>query len=359
MRNEKWHRGLLAAEWVAMGYLLLTLIVMAVQWSSLTDPQGMLLLRAGFVAATMSAWGAYRLRPCRAMLFLRVLVQMIFLSWWYPDTYELNKMLPNLDHVFATCEQTVFGCQPSLLFSEAVPYGWFSELMCLGYVSYFPLMLAVYLYYFFHRYHEFRMTAFVMLGAFFAYYVIFIFLPVTGPQFYYLAVGMDKIAAGIFPDLGNWFLTHSERMAAPGWSDGFWYHILDLTHDAGERPTAAFPSSHVGVTTVVMLLAARTRSRTLILGILPFYLLMCLSTVYIYAHYAIDAIAGFVTGVLLYYSLLFLSCSLPILSCFPADTKGAGSPAAGNASFPRREHGVPTEGTRRSHGGNFRHVFWT
>ena len=150
------------------------------------------------------------------------------------------------------------------------------------------------------------MTAFVMLGAFFIYYVVFVLLPVTGPQFYYLAVGSEKIAAGIFPNIGDWFLTHSERMAAPGWTDGFWYHMLDLTHDAGERPTAAFPSSHVGVTTVVMLLALRTRSKGLIFTILPFYILMCLSTVYIYAHYVIDAIAGMVTGILLYYLLITL-----------------------------------------------------
>ena len=150
------------------------------------------------------------------------------------------------------------------------------------------------------------MTAFVMLASFFAYYVIFILLPVTGPQFYYLAVGTEKIAAGIFPNLGDWFLTHSERMAAPGWSEGFFYHLLDLTHDAGERPTAAFPSSHVGVTTVVVLLALRTRSKGLVLTILPFYLLMCLSTVYIYAHYAIDALAGLITGIIAYFVFLRL-----------------------------------------------------
>ena len=95
-------------------------------------------------------------------------------------------------------------------------------------------------------------------------------------------------------------------MAAPGWSDGFFYHLLDLTHDAGERPTAAFPSSHVGVTTVVFLLALRTRSKGLVLTILPFYVLMCLSTVYIYAHYAIDALAGLITGILLYFTFLRL-----------------------------------------------------
>jgi membrane-associated phospholipid phosphatase len=54
------------------------------------------------------------------------------------------------------------------------------------------------------------------------------------------------------------------------------------------------------VTTVVVLLALRTRSKGLVLTILPFYLLMCLSTVYIYAHYVIDAMAGLITGIIAY-----------------------------------------------------------
>jgi membrane-associated phospholipid phosphatase len=240
-------------------------------------------------------------------MFLRIAVQMVFLSWWYPDTYELNRMLPNLDHMFAGCEQAVFGCQPALLFAQKVPWGWFSELMCMGYISYFPMMTILLIYYFFYRYNEFLKAAFVLLGAFFIFYVIFIFLPVTGPQFYYLAVGPEKIAAGVFPNLGDWFLTHSERMAVPGWTDGFFYHLLEMAHNAGERPTAAFPSSHVGITTVVMLLAHHTHCRKLVLGMLPFYILMCLSTVYILAHYAIDALTGLVTGVVLYFVLIRLS----------------------------------------------------
>ena len=303
-REGQPQRGLLAAEWAGMGYLAVTLVMMACVWPRLASPETMLWGRLEYVVATLAAWLVYRQRPCQGLLFVRVLVQMAFLGWWYPDTYELNRSLPNLDHLFASCEQALFGCQPALLFSQKVPWGWFSELMCLSYVSYFPLMLIVYLYYFFRRSDEFRMTAFVLLASFFAYYVVFILLPVTGPQFYYLAVGTEKIAAGVFPNVGDWFLTHSERMAAPGWSDGFWYHMLDLTHDAGERPTAAFPSSHVGITTVVMLLALRTRSRGLTLTILPFYIGMCFSTVYILAHYAIDALAGLVSGALLYAALL-------------------------------------------------------
>ena len=300
-------RGLLAVEWIALGYLVLTLLMMAAVWDQLVNPEEMIKGRIRFVLVTLAVWGVYRLFPCRLTMFLRIMVQMLFLSWWYPDTYELNRVLPNLDHVFAGWEQAVFDCQPALLFAQKVPWGWFSELMCLGYVSYFPLMTLLLVYYFVWRYQEFQKAAFVMLGSFFAYYVVFVLLPVTGPQFYYLAVGTDKIAAGLFPNLGDWFLTHSERMAAPGWSDGFFYHLLDLTHDAGERPTAAFPSSHVGMTTVVMLLALRTRSRWLVFTMLPFYVLMCFSTVYILAHYAIDAIAGLITGVACYFAAMKLS----------------------------------------------------
>ena len=304
IRDSKPIKGLLAVEWIAMGYLLLTLLMMAFTWNKLVNAESMLMLRFLFIMATLTVWMLYRWKPCRLTILVRIVMQMVFLSWWYPDTYELNRVLPNLDYLFATWEQTVFNCQPALLFSQWAPWGWFSELMCLGYVSYFPLMTLLLLYYFVQRYDEFLKAAFVVLASFFAFYVIFILLPVTGPQFYYLAVGSDRIAQGIFPDLGDWFLTHSERMAAPGWSDGFCYYLLDLTHDAGERPTAAFPSSHVGVTTVVMLLALRTRCRWLTLVMLPFYILMCLSTVYIYAHYAIDAIAGLVTGIVFYFVAL-------------------------------------------------------
>ena len=294
-------KGLLTVEWIAMGYLLMTVVMMVIQWDLLQHAEEMIKGRIQFVLVTLAVWGVYRLLPCRLTLFARIAVQMLFLSWWYPDTYELNRTLPNLDHVFASWEQTLFGCQPALLFSQKVSWGWFSELMCMGYVSYFPLMAVLLLYYFVKRYEEFGKAAFVILASFFAYYVIYILLPVTGPQFYYLAAGTDKIAAGVFPDLGNWFLTHYERMATPGWSDGIFHQVLNLAHDAGERPTAAFPSSHVGITTIVVLLALHTRSRRLTGFILPFYILMCFATVYIYAHYAIDVLAGLATGVVFYF----------------------------------------------------------
>ena len=74
-----------------------------------------------------------------------------------------------------------------------------------------------------------------------------------------------------------------------------------------ERPTAAFPSSHVGITTILMFLAWRTRCKTLFWCMMPFYVLMCFATVYIQAHYAIDVIAGWISAGIIYVVLLFLS----------------------------------------------------
>jgi membrane-associated phospholipid phosphatase len=172
--------------------------------------------------------------------------------------------------------------------------------MYLGYSSYFLLIVIVTFYYFFQRYQEFRRTSFVILSSFFVYYVIFVLLPVTGPQYYYLAVGVDNIAQGVFPPVGDFFLTHDEMMEMPGWKDGFFYQFMMHAHAAGERPTAAFPSSHVGVTFILLLLAWRSRSRRLVCIVLPFFLLMCLATVYIRAHYAIDVVAGLLSGFLFY-----------------------------------------------------------
>jgi membrane-associated phospholipid phosphatase len=170
----------------------------------------------------------------------------------------------------------------------------------MGYASYFPLIALVTLYYFLSRYDDFLRAAFVILASFFAYYLIFIVLPVTGPQYYYVAVGAEQIAQGVFPSLGDYFATHQEQVTLPGYSDGVFYQMVIDAHEAGERPTAAFPSSHVGVTTVLMLLAWRARSRWLVPVMLPFFLLMCLSTVYIWAHYAVDVLGGLVTGAVFY-----------------------------------------------------------
>ena len=238
-------KGLLAAEWVVLGYMVLTILLMLCLITELTDPKEMLWGRVQIFIVTMALWAVYRMVPCRFTYLCRIVVQLALLSWWYPDTYEFNRLFPNLDHLFARWEQSWFECQPALLFSQAWSHPVFSELMDMGYAVYYPLIGLVALYFFWFRYDQFGRASFVILAAFFAYYIIYIALPVAGPQYYFKAVGVEEIAQGIFPNVGHYFATHSEALTSPGYHDGVFYQMVVDAHNAGERPTAAFPSKIV------------------------------------------------------------------------------------------------------------------
>lgn len=303
-------RGLLAWEWVIVAYAALTTLMVLFCATSYADPAAMLWTRGRLVAATVALWGLYRLAPCRALMLVRVTVQVLLLGEWYPDTYSLNCILPNLDHIVAAWDQALFSCQPALLFHTEAPWLWFSELMYLGYGSYYWLLVGVPLLFFIRRYEEFGRAAYIIITSFFLFYLAFDIFPVVGPQYYFAAIGTDTAASGVFPDVGRYFATHSAGLPLPG-PDGPCRAFVMAMHSAGERPTAAFPSSHVGVATVILFLAVRlcrqTRRWGTLLWYVPLYLLLCLSTVYIQAHYAIDALAGLVSGTALYFALAALA----------------------------------------------------
>ena len=246
-KNPK--KGLLALEWGMLGYMAITVIAMLFTYTKLVNPESMVWGRIRVLFITAAMWAVYRMIPCRITKMARILAQLSLLAWWYPDTYEINRMFPNLDHVFAQWEQSLFGFQPALVFAKNMPWVIVSELMDLGYVMYYPMMVIVAYYYFFC----------------------------------------------------------TDCLPTPGYTDGIFYHLVEDAKAAGERPTAAFPSSHVSISTVCMLLAWHSGNRKLTYTLLPFYIFLCLATVYIQAHYLIDALAGLVTGVAVYFGLMAVS----------------------------------------------------
>lgn len=298
--EKKPSKGLLPLEWVVLAYMAFTLLLVLFGMTRLEHPDAMIWGRVRMGAITVGLWVAYRLVPCRLTRLFRIVGQLSMLGWWYTDTYALNTLFPNLDHHFARAEQALFGCQPALHFAHRMPGIVFSELMDMAYASYFPIIATVTLFYFFGRYKEFERAGFVILASFFVFYAIYDLVPVTGPMYYYHAVGLDQIERGIFPSVGDYFRTHLDMMESPGYKDGLFYHLVTAAHDSGERPTAAFPSSHVGISVVCMLLAWRTGSSRLFFILLPFASLICLATVYIRAHYVIDVFAGLAAGVAFY-----------------------------------------------------------
>lgn len=299
LQRIKPNKGEYLVELAAMIYTVLTSCMIIVQYDKMDHPLQMLLERLGIVVVTIVLVFIYRRYPCKVTAFMRVGFQLALLSYWYPDTYEFNRLYPNLDHLFAEAEQTLFGCQPAYWFARTFPQMWISEPMNLGYVAYFPMIAVITCWYFVKHFEHFEKIGFVLTVSFFIYYIIYDLLPVVGPQFYFPAIGEENVVAGVFPAVGDYFNFHSELLPYTQQGHGFFYHLVELSHEAGEMPTAAFPSSHVGVSTIIMLLGWRS-SKRLTLILLPFYILLCISTVYIQAHYIIDVLAGWLSGYLLY-----------------------------------------------------------
>jgi len=292
-------KGLFAVEKISLIYNLLTSILILFMFPQMSHPLGMLWDRVIIALMTFCLIYLYRIAPCKFSAFVRIAVQMGLLSYWYPDTFEFNRLFTNLDHIFASTEQFIFGCQPAVEFSQHLPYEWVSEPLNLGYFSYYPMIATVAIYYFFKRFDLFEKWSFIIVTCFFIYYFIYIFVPVAGPQFYFPAIGADNVANGAFPELGNYFNTHHELLPGPDYQHGFFYSLVDASQQVGERPTAAFPSSHVAISTILMITAFRV-SRKLGSFLVPFYLLLCCATVYIQAHYLIDSIMGFVSSFFIY-----------------------------------------------------------
>lgn len=302
--RTKW---LFPVEIGMMVYAIFTIFLVIFTYTSQPNPDELIWWRVRTVALTLALWFVYRLWPCRAMVGARIALLLLTLSWWYPDTYLLNCYLPNLDHIFAQWDQDIFGFQPSLLWSKAFPSPVISELMTMGYSLYFLMFVSLIFITFFTKYKDFQRVSFVIITSFFLYYVIFDLVPVAGPQYYYLAVGVDTIAAGHFPKLEpHYFATHLECLPIPGWKDGLFHNLVQMSHNAGERPTAAFPSSHAGIATLCMIMAVKQKEwRYLIVFAVP-YIFLVMGTVYIYAHYAVDAMAGVISAFFVFFLMEYL-----------------------------------------------------
>jgi membrane-associated phospholipid phosphatase len=197
--------------------------------------------------------------------------------YWYPETYYIDSFFfPNLDGFFMNADEVLFGGQPSLAFCQAMPWTWFNELMNFAYLSfYFIIILTVWVSYK-TKSAKGAKTTFVLLFSFFVYYLLFIIFPVMGPQFY-------------FPEPDN-CTPYTWPFRA----------VMRFLQDCGEKPTGAFPSSHVGITVICMVLLYVQKIRKLFWALLPLALLLIVSTVYIKAHYLIDVVAGLLTVPFLY-----------------------------------------------------------
>ncbi len=218
---------------------------------------------------------------------------LLLLSYWYGETYALNRVLfTPFDDWFKYADQWIFGCQPSIEFSARFSQRWVSELLNFGYFSYFFMNLTTFLVVYIKKRDEAMKTVFLVITSFFIYYFIFILFPVVGPQFW-LPEALRHVPEGYLFQKG----------------------VL-LIQLLGEQPTGAFPSSHVGLT-IIFLIITRTYSKKTFWFMLPVAIILIFATVYIKAHYVVDVFAGILSsGIVLLlakkiYSLRFFRDDFP------------------------------------------------
>jgi len=297
--KKQYEPGLLSLEVITILYIAFTTALVLFYWQGLNDPVSMIGVRVGALAGIGVFYYIYKQFPYRILRILRLFPMMLLLIVWYPENYDFCSQLPYLDHVFAAIDHSIFGYQPALEFSKAVDSVFWCEAFNMGYYAYYYMMGATIIFYYLCRYEKSDKAGFVFLGSFFVYYIIYQFVPVAGPQYYFKAVGIETADLGVFPEVGNYFKYHTECI--PLDVRGIFSSLVLSAQEAGECPTAAFPSSHVGMSTVTMILALRSGNKPLFYIMLPFYLLLCCATVYIKAHYFIDSIVGFFFAIFIYW----------------------------------------------------------
>jgi membrane-associated phospholipid phosphatase len=257
---------------VLVAYCLFTIILSLIPGISLVNCWTFYIPKLILVAIVVSWDYWHKKASARALDYLNAILGVGFLAFLYNETGQLNHLFfQPIDPFLANLEEKLFGMQPSLWFSAKFPGIIMVELMNLGYLSYYFIVVGFVLLAMHRKPSEYNRLLFLISQSFIIYYLIFIFVPSWGPQFYF-STPYNMAPQGIF-----------------------FQKIIALIQHTGEAATGAMPSSHVGMTLIVLILAYR-HFNDFFLWILPFALLLFCSTVYIKAHYFVDTLAGFITA---------------------------------------------------------------
>lgn len=255
-----------------LGFLsLATAIVVAAdapRWPALAATH------AAIAAAILSLAPADRRWPALPLRLVRDLYHLPLAIVYYRETAALHGAVWGgycFDDVVAGLDDLLFGGQPSLSLARALPGAAFGEVMHFTYLSYYALTVLGGLALWTRRddgdvfLRAVHGIVFTMLVC----YTTYIVFPVVGPPYHW-------------PELHHAGL------------DGYGRRALDVLLVL-DKPTGAFPSSHVAVTVAFLAAFWRYLRPMFWVTIVPASLLV-LSTVYVRAHYACDAIAGVVVG---------------------------------------------------------------
>jgi membrane-associated phospholipid phosphatase len=218
---------------------------------------------------------------------------VLFYIWFFGETGWLNRMFFStyLDPIVIRWEQGLFGCQPSILWMEKLPYLAVSELFYAAYFSYYLMIGGVGLALYLRDRQQFFHYVSVMSFVFYICYAIYIVVPVIGPPvFFHNAAGfslpaeLQRLAAqASFPEVIK---------------RGVFFRLMAWIYKVFEAPGAAIPSSHVAIALCTVSFSFRYLPRIRYVHLVV-AVLLCLATVYCRYHYLTDVLAGIATAAVL------------------------------------------------------------
>ncbi len=224
------------------------------------------------------------LGPMKAWVprFFRFFYPQAFLFSWFGESIILSQMVAggtSHDAAIAALDRLIFGFDPAIVFHKALNGPLWTEIFFSGYFSYYPLIILGWWILFFRKKDgEAIRSLFIVTASFGLLLAWYVFFPVQGPKYFF-----PELHSSWYSNFKGYFFTWFMKGAFSG---------MNL---AG----AAFPSSHVAIATVAIILNAK-HNRFILPVFVPLTLLLFASTVFLYAHYAVDVLAGVAAGLLLY-----------------------------------------------------------
>jgi membrane-associated phospholipid phosphatase len=281
-------------DYATQGYLaLVAVLILLLHGNAVPLWPWLVLAHAACIAVVhLLILGHARFPSNRLLDFLRHYYPILLYTGFYRETGELNQMTMTgyLDPTFIRLDQAIFGAQPSLTFMQSLPFWPISEVMYASYFSYYLMIAGVGLALFLRERRQFYHYVSVVSFVFYVCYLIYIFFPVMGPRIFQQAISGYELPLEVQPDVVPNFPAAVQA--------GLFFRIMVWIYNTFEAPGAAFPSSHVAVALTTVYFSFRYLRPIRFIHLIV-ALLLCLSTVYCRYHYAVDVVAGVMTGLVL------------------------------------------------------------
>lgn len=265
-------------DWTIMGYLLL-IGLLVIPFHQDVKYWGVYpVLHAVIIVLLLEFIRFSEARSCRLLRAIRIFYPALFaiLGW-----KELDNLITMIFPYWANtlvvrADLFLFGVHPTV-WLEQFSTPWLTEIMNFLYALFwFYTPIVAFTLYFKRREQDLFDFLFMVCFAYAVCFTLFL----------------------IFPSEGAWIILKDLHVSEP---DGGFFQNLNLSAQArGTIRGGALPSSHVSLAFVVSCAAIKYFNK---LGWVLFALSfgIAFSTVYCQFHHAIDAIAGIITGVLLYW----------------------------------------------------------